>query len=348
MKVSFLGDISLNGAYETMYQLGEEPFEDVSNILKGTTVIGNLECFARGDNGVNKLKKPRLETNLEALSYVKDFNLQIACIANNHIFDHLEDGFKKTVNFLEENNIKYIGASLDSREFSKPLIIEENGVKVGLLNYVTKDTNPNPPQGIKINLNWFDSENTIVEIKRLKKEVNHVVVSLHWGGRVEGGMYPDWEQPNVAKQLIDAGADLIIGHHSHTVQPYEIYKGKYIFYSLGNFCFSDIYNDGVLYSRLSPRQKKGLIPKISFSKNSYSVSINYILNTGSAISIMKKPLWTLFNKSCFFIIKEFKLIWDLYFFKFKKINPIYNYIFVQKKSPFRALKISKIKRFLFS
>jgi len=49
---------------------------------------------------------------------------------------------------------------------------------------------------------------------------------LHWGGNMEGAKFPDWNQPKEAKDFIDAGADLIVGNHSHTIQPYEIYKGK--------------------------------------------------------------------------------------------------------------------------
>jgi len=345
-ELSFLGDISLNGKYETLYQEEKKAFEAVSAILQNSFVVGNVECFARGNDGVNELKRPRLETGIETLNYLKGFNLKVACLANNHVYDHLEDGFQKTISFLDKNGIKSLGASIDNNDFKQPLIIEKNGIKIGLLNYVTNDTNPNLPKGIRVKLNWFDLKRVIKDISFLKEKVDHIVLSLHWGGRLEGGMYPDWDQPIIARKLIDAGADLIIGHHSHTVQPYEIYKGKYIFYSLGNFCFSDIYYDGVLYSRLSPRQKKGMIPKIYFSQSSYSVNINYISNISGFIKIIKRPLFGLIYNYFFKFIKKNRFIWRLYFLKFKKINPIMNYLFIQKKSPFKALKLSKIKKHL--
>jgi len=115
---------------------------------------------------------------------------------------------------------------------------------------------------------------------------------------------------------------------------------------LGNFCFSDIYHDNTLYSRLSYRQKIGMIPHIHFLNNSYQVFVQYILNRNGVINTIKKPIRFLFYDLFFNMVKENRVIWSLYYTKFKKINPIFNYILVQKKSPIKALKISKIKRFI--
>ena len=143
------------------------------------------------------------------------------------------------------------------RKLLNPLIISENGVTIGLLNYVTQDTNPNLPENAGICLNMFDEHKAEQDILSLKPKVDHVVVLLHWGGRVEGGMFPDFDQPGIARQLIDCGADLIIGHHSHTFQPVEVYKGKHIFYSLGNFCFSDFTFEGkVCCNALAPQDNR--------------------------------------------------------------------------------------------
>lgn len=344
LTLSFLGDIALNGRYEKMYAHGEQPFKNVAKHLESTTVVGNLECFARGKQGVNELKKPRLETGLETLNYLKEFNLQVACLANNHVFDHLEDGFQKTVKFLDQNKIRPLGASLENDNYREPLIIEKNGIKIGLLNYVTADTNPKPPGHIKIRVNWFDSETVINAIKRLKQQVDHVVLSLHWGGRVEGGLFPDWDQPQMAHRLIDAGADLIIGHHSHTIQPYEIYKGKYIFYSLGNFCFSNIFHEGRLYSRLSGRQKIGMISQITFYNDSYAPDIIFIKNDREFIKRAKQPFKIAFDRTVYPLLRTIKPLWEINFFIFRKINPIFNYFLIQNKSLVKALSWEKIKK----
>ena len=327
IKTSFLGDISLNGVYEEMYLKDENPFENIANIFEeDTVVIGNLECFARGSNGVNELKKPRLETSQETLNYLNDFNLQVACLANNHVFDHLEDGFEKTIAFLEKNKIKKLGASLEKNKHLEPLIIDEKGIKICLFNYVTKDTNPKPPEGTKINLNWFNLDKTIAEIKQIRDKVNHIVIILHWGGRVEGGLYPDFDQPKIARKLIDVGADLIIGHHSHTVHPYEIYKGKHIFYSLGNFCFSEFIFEGENYA-MPKRRKYALIPSVTFDIDKYDISMNYFFNKKNELVInnqySKKIVFRnfIFNK-----VLRFKFFWKLYYFNHLKIIPIILYL----------------------
>lgn len=346
MKITFLGDISLNNIYEKMYVKKEKPFTDVAGALKDSIVVGNLECLARGKQGVNELKKPRLETGLETLNYLKEFHLQVACLANNHVFDHLEDGFHKTVKFLAQNKIHMLGASLGNDNYKEPLIIEKRGIKIGLLNYVSEDTNPKPPKHIKIRVNWFDFETVVNDIKRLRQQVDHVVLILHWGGRVEGGLFPDWYQPKIARKLIDEGADLIIGHHSHTIQPYEVYKGKYIFYSLGNFCFSNIFHEGKLYSRLSKTQKIGMVSHITFYKNSYDVEINFIKIDKGFIKRIKEPYKILFVHKIYPIIRTILPIWQIYFFMHRKINPIFNYLFVQRKSLVKALSIKKIMKHL--
>ena len=350
VKTSFLGDICLNGVYEEMYLTGKKPFKNIKKIFDDDTiVIGNLECFSRGKDGVNELKKPRLDTSLDTLNYLKDFNLQIACLANNHVFDHLDDGFEKTIKFLSENNIEKLGASLDDEIYSQPFILEENGIKIGLLNYVTKDTNPNAPEGTKVNLNWFDVDKTVTEINGIKDKVDHVVIILHWGGRVEGGLYPDFDQPKTARKLIDAGADLIIGHHSHTVQPFEVYKGKHIFYSLGNFCFSDFVFECENYI-MPKRRRSSQIVLVDFNKKSYEVSVKYFFNKNhTLVSNDQYAKQIAFRNFIFKRFLKYIFFWKLYYFNHLKIMPIVFYLqrddmsIVEKLG---RLKFSKLKKYI--
>ena len=150
----------------------------------------------------------------------------------------------------------------------------------------------------------------------------------------------------MARRLIDVGADLIIGHHSHTIQPYEKYKGKYIFYSLGNFCFADIYHENKIYSKFSKRQKNSIILKVDFKKeDSYTVNIIQIKNRRGFIELPNKNwgLLKLYLKNVVFrIFKKNKVLWKVYFLKLKIINPIINYFFVQQGSLKEALNIEKI------
>ena len=155
-----------------------------------------------------------------------------------------------------------------------PIYIK-NGIKIAILNYVTKDTNPNLPKDAKVNPNWFYLKKVEEDISKLKNKMDYIIVYPHWGGKIQGAKLPDWELIPIAHKIIDAGADLIIDHHSHTLHPYEIYKGKYIFYSLGNFCFSDIQINGKINEFNKKRSSQSIIVNIEFS--SRYLYVYYIL-----------------------------------------------------------------------
>lgn len=341
MKISFLGDISLNDDYIKFYKEGLSPFQSVEQLLlQSDFVVGNLECMAKGGFGENTLKRPRLTTTVETLNYLNNINLKVACLAQNHVYDHLEDGILKTTEFLTDHKIKYMGAALNETDYDKPLILEKDGIRIGLLNYVTKDTFPNLPSNAKVYLNSFNEDKVISDIQMLKPQVNHVVLLLHWGGRVEGGLYPDWDQPKLARKLIDAGADLIVGHHSHTVQPYEVYKGKYIFYSLGNFCFSDYTFDGK-FTPMPQRRNITFILNIKFTSNSYKFDSSYFLNKKNTFEFL--PKYKLIHERRNFvyrIIFLFYPFWRCYFFLLKKIVPIS--IFINRKDITFSQKIKRL------
>ena len=353
MKISFLGDISLNDRYNELYLEGKNPFEGISQITKKSSlVIGNLESISKGkDSEINPLKRPLLSTNEETLNYLNDININLVCLANNHIYDYLVDGYNKTINFLNSNNIIYIGATSLKENRIKPIIKEIDDIKFCFLNYVTLDTNPNLPEDSKIIVNIFDKDQVIKYIKEYKQIVDQVIVLLHWGGNTENGYYPDLNQTEIARDLINNGADLIVGHHSHTFQAYECYKGKYIFYSLGNFCFSDIYNDNQLYTRLSNRQCKSIILEIDFIKDdNYLVNIVPISNINGYIKKSNKKLRLLqsYTRNYIFkFLKRSKILWSVYYLKLKKIDPIIDYIFVQRGSIKKALTYDKILKYFY-
>lgn len=343
MRIAFLGDISFNDHYNDLYQRGENPFDEIGAFLKQNDyIVGNLECMAKGDKGENLLKAPRLKTNIETLNYLNDIGVNVVELAHNHVFDNLKDGFKKTINFLDKNKIQYLGASDKKGEEKEPLILEQDGISVCLLNYVTKDTNPNLPKDADVYPNWFDEERIIQEIQKYKQKYNYVFLLLHWGGRMEGSKYPDWHQPQQAKRLIDAGADMIIGNHSHTIQPYEIYKGKYIFYSLGNFCFSAVVFEGRVTNYMHAKKNCiSLLPFVEIMPDRLLISVSFsqrIPQTNYLI-IAKNKLRC--QHLCFRLIFATHIIWRLYCTYIKKIKPIFSFLF-SKEISFRK-KIRKIK-----
>lgn len=327
IKISFIGDISLNGQYTSLYRQGCNPFGDIVKSLSGMRhVIGNLECMPKGDHGENLLKKPRLSTNADTLEYLNSIGVTVVSLAQNHIYDHLESGFEKTIRFLEQHNIEHLGAGSTPEMAAKPLIINDNNIRIGFLNYVTADTNPNLPADARICLNHFDLSKACNDISQLRPHVDHLVLLLHWGGRVEGGMFPDYDQPIIARKLIDAGSDLIIGHHSHTFQPYEVYRGKYIFYSLGNFCFSDFEFEGKRYFMPKRRRITGVVT-IFFDKQIYQVKIRFFKNMMTYFKPLRNYYCNVkFRNIIHKNILKFFFFWKIYFLLKSSFLPVYLFL----------------------
>lgn len=350
MKLVFLGDISLNGNYIQKNIENNNPF--FVDFSDSDYVVGNIECLAKGD-GENLLKNPRLKTRKATLSLLKNINLNIGQLAHNHVYDNLRKGFEDTIDFFVENNIKYLGASQESGLVDKPVILKNNDISVCLLNYVTKDTNPNLPIDADVYLNWFDEKKVITDIKKYKRQCDFVVLLLHWGGKMEGAMLPDFDQVGLAHRLVDAGADLIVGNHSHTVQPCEIYKSKHIYYSLGNFCFSDDFSEKqkCLISMDLIRHRYSRVLFVNLNKENMVVSSCYSYrNKKDEVSLVKRRarIALLLYQKIFKIIFCNKRIWQIYrkcFVLFRPINKILfdcNVSFINVVKTIEAKKILKI------
>lgn len=164
--------------------------------------------------------------------------------------DYGEQALKDTIEILDENNILHTGAGETLAEAVKPLILQLDNQKVIVQNfgwdieetvYATETTSGGAPRIEKLIL-----EHT-VKIRDLYKDATIVNV-YHWG--FEYNLYPMPLDIELAHSSINSGCDLIIGHHPHNIQPYENYKGKDIYYSLGNFYFA---------SRRSNFKRKSLI-----------------------------------------------------------------------------------------
>ena len=152
----------------------------------------------------------------EYLNILTDSGVDFMSFANNHMYDYLEKGCQDTIEVFKENDVPY--ASLDEVG-----IFKVKGVKLGMVS-VHGEVESEEAEMI---------ENGIQKLK--KKGVDIIIVSIHSG--VERANYPSDKQKNLAYCAVDAGADLVLGHHPHVIQGAEFYKGVYIEYSLGNFCF---------------------------------------------------------------------------------------------------------------
>jgi hypothetical protein len=198
-------------------------------------------------------------------SYISSFEKSIILtLGNNHLHDLGEDGIRSTVDFLKNyQNISSTGIGT-YRDVTEPLLIYDDGKKISLLAVSTADPEvmsvlaTNTHQGV---LSMYDSKVAEI-IESYKAQVDYFVVLPHWGR--EYVSTPSVQQRKLAYRWIEAGADLVIGHHAHIIQGKEQYKGKWIYYSLGNYIFPEFYYKNGAKHSWSVENSESIILNIRF------------------------------------------------------------------------------------
>nr|WP_272879029.1 CapA family protein [Clostridium sp. Cult2] len=236
------GDVMMDGSIKRQIDRNgyAYPWEKVRNYFQSSDLsIVNLETSitTRGK------KWPEKEYNFrsypETLKPMKEAGIDVVTLANNHTLDYGFEGLMDTLNHLEKNEIAYAGGGRNKREALMGTVIEREGVKIGIISFsrVIPDVKWYATDKKLGLVGAYDgyTKDMMKRIEELKKEVDIVILSIHWGK--EGNVEPRPEEIAVARKAIDMGADIVMGHHPHVLQGIEVYKGKPIFYSLGNFVF---------------------------------------------------------------------------------------------------------------
>ncbi|MBO9604354.1 MAG: CapA family protein [Paenibacillaceae bacterium] len=240
VKMAFVGDVIMASTVETLLQKNgyDYPYKDVLPLLQSPDLtIANLETPIT-KRGTAQSKEYVYKSPPEALPAFVDAGFDIVNLANNHSIDMGTEGLLDTFDALDKAGIKRIGAGRDAKEAFSPVIVEKNGIRIAFLGF----SRVVPEQSWKAGINHPGVADTysyvpaVAAIEAARKDADLVVVSAHWG--VERNSKPEPYQTDLAHRFVDAGADLVIGHHPHVLQGFESYKGKWIAYSLGNFIFT--------------------------------------------------------------------------------------------------------------
>ncbi|MBI4331111.1 MAG: CapA family protein [Chloroflexi bacterium] len=180
--------------------------------------------------------------------------------ASNHSLDFGPEPFLQSLDLLRKNGIKIVGAGKNIEEARQPAIVERKGVRIAFLGYCSVlpkgyEARPDKPGAAPLRAttayeqfdwqagmppkiltfpNQEDLEAILDDVKKARSAADVVIVSMHWGVHLVPAVVAIY-QKEAAHAVIDAGADMIIGHHTHILKGIEVYKGKVIFYSLGNF-----------------------------------------------------------------------------------------------------------------
>lgn len=261
-RILFAGDTSFGENYQLKYvkeggqnileKMGyDHPFEKLKPILlQSDVVVVNLETPI-----TNRLKSPipvQTKKNFhwtdveKAPLYFKKYNMKIFSLANNHVLDYGPDGLEQTLDILRKNEMQWIGAGSNRAEARKPYIQElaigtqtfRLAVISGFEYRKVYDQDFVFYANSKVGgVNRISVKKFAKQIKKLKESMSgvYIVVFPHWGRNYT---WKSAKQSRLAHEIVDAGADLIIGHGSHTMQEIEKYNGRWILYGIGNFMFN--------------------------------------------------------------------------------------------------------------
>jgi poly-gamma-glutamate capsule biosynthesis protein CapA/YwtB (metallophosphatase superfamily) len=272
LKIVAVGDILLGRGVGMRIERDQKgyiyPFELVAPILKtGDVIFANIEePFTDSTHSLNPNMKYVLKNKMESFEAIKHAGINIVNLANNHILDYYEKGLFDTLELLDSNGIAHAGSGKNLEEARKPAIIEKNNTKIGMISYTDMaeyiyDGKPQISFAAgenKAGVAPRKMEYILEDIEKLRGEVDILMVSLHWG--IEESFEIPAEQREFAYKIMDAGADIILGHHPHQFQGIEIYNGRPIIYSLGNFIFDQ--ND--------PENQEAFIMNLEYTGNKLS------------------------------------------------------------------------------
>jgi poly-gamma-glutamate synthesis protein (capsule biosynthesis protein) len=270
------GDVSVDGlgVLAVTRKYGADfPFRKLGGMLGGVDLlIGNLEGTLSSKCSNNNLRMCGLPGFARVLH---DIGFEVISLANNHVFDHGPQILEETIFCLNDAGLKICGLRGDNDYYSAPVVIQKESLKMGILAYnwvglestskeiekyiavvddsvvnYTWNRNPKKDKEARL-LVTKKNKNVLNDIRKLKEEVDVVILMPHWG--YEWTIYPPYGVVLEARTFIDAGIDLIIGSHPHIPQGVEIYNGGVIAYSLGNFLFdmhSNKFKNGMVFDAI--------------------------------------------------------------------------------------------------
>lgn len=232
MQLAFTGDVYLGPAKprESIFQrLGQQ-------LPPGVRLVLNFEGTL-SDTGVPLAPVPDkivLTSPLTLVDELKPLPICAVNLANNHIADYGPAVTQFTIDRLSE---RYPTFGAGTGQGFHRRVCEIDGVRLGFASYCLPDTSPLYADADRPGPMPLTLETACDDLRQLRPHAQYCIALTHWGD--EWYHYPKPQLVSLARQLVDAGFDLVVGSHSHSVQGYERYKGRFIFYSLGNFYFPD-------------------------------------------------------------------------------------------------------------
>lgn len=246
--ITFAGDILFDENYAIMGKVsgnGNIANGIVPSLLtemKSADIMMLNNEFPYSDRGTPlEDKKFTFRAKPTSVSFLNDMGVDIVSLANNHAYDYGEAAFLDTMETLENAGITYVGAGRNLQEARRPVYYIINNMKIAIVaaTQIEKLDQPDTKGATDSSAGVFrcwNGDNLLETVKEAKANSDFVIVYLHWGNENETPI--DWAQEKQAPEVVEAGADLVIGAHPHCLQKIDVIQGVPVMYSLGNFWFN--------------------------------------------------------------------------------------------------------------
>uniref|UniRef100_UPI004057AA84 CapA family protein n=1 Tax=Acetatifactor sp. TaxID=1872090 RepID=UPI004057AA84 len=245
--VCFAGDVNLDENWATTQYLNQCE-NGITDCIDETFIKymqdADIMClnneFTYSDRGTPlEGKAYTFRANPERVEILKELGVDVVKLANNHVYDYGKDALLDTLATLDAAGIAHMGAGENLSEAMEPVYMEVDGKIIAFVAASRAEKNKMTPQATENNpgiLRCYDPELFKQVIAEADANADFVLAYVHWG--TENSYQLEEAQLTTGKEYLDAGADVVIGAHSHCLQGMEYYEGKPIIYSLGNYWFN--------------------------------------------------------------------------------------------------------------
>jgi poly-gamma-glutamate synthesis protein (capsule biosynthesis protein) len=252
----FAGDTTLDDEAGALIAQGGDPFADFAGLFASADVrLANLECVVATVGSAGR-KNYTFRAHPRVLPVLRR-HLDGVTLANNHSGDFGREAFAQMLGLLQQAGLAQAGGGLNLSQAHAPWVVERRGLRIAILSY-----NEFLPRSFEAGhdspgVAWSEDEQVVDDIRRARgmQGVDLVIPFMHWGW--ENELKANARQRQLARKMIDAGADAVIGGHPHVTQDIEHYQGKPIIYSVGNFVMKETDNDN---------QRQGWVLRLTLDK----------------------------------------------------------------------------------
>ncbi len=288
MKINITGD----------FVIAPKIFDEIKDIRVGDEL---MEVFKNANYNIVNLEAPIINQLTPAEKYgpclhmddqvidtLKMMHVNLLSLANNHILDHGAEGLVSTISIISQNNMDFFGAGKNYADASKPYIIHDKDVRVGILNFAENEFSNT--YGIESGAAPLDIIQNTLSLQKLKTEVDKVIVIVHGGAELH--KYPSPRFKNTLEYFAAQGADAVIAHHTHCFNGYKVINGVPIIYGTGNFLFpknhsNEEWDTGVVVNLVIYKDKP-----IDFEL----VPVSFVYNDKLSLNILEADKLNAFNE----------------------------------------------------